>query len=345
MKRVGIDCRFAGSDTGLGRYTRELTTYLLKREDGLAYTLFVRSKDEPWLRGISNATIVEAAIPHYSFAEQTTLLRLLLTSRVNLLFSPHFNVPYACPLPFIVTIHDLILHRYPNHASKLRQLFYRFLMRRSVTKARRIIAVSDFTAGELAQEYGNRIAAKTTVIREGVHERFVPASVAEQERVRRKYDLRRPFFLYVGNAKEHKNVPLLMEAFTGLEGDLELVLAMNGHEAMQLTLPSRVARITKVPEEDLIALYSSALSFVTASAYEGFCLPVAEAQACGCRVIASNKGAIPEVAGPCAVLVEPTAEALRAAMAAVEDMRKSEPARVRWEEAAEEVAAVLGMTA
>ncbi|MDD3896944.1 MAG: glycosyltransferase family 1 protein [Candidatus Peribacteraceae bacterium] len=340
MKRVGIDCRFAGSDTGLGRYTRELTTYLLKREDGLAYTVFVRSKDEPWLRGISNATIVEAAIPHYSFAEQTTLPRLLLLSRVNLLFSPHFNVPYACPVPFVVTIHDLILHRYPNHASKLRRLFYRFLMRRSVTKAKGIIAVSDFTAGELAREYGNRIAAKTTVIREGVHERFVPASVAQQERVRRKYDLRRPFFLYVGNAKEHKNVPLLMEAFAGLGGDLELVLAMNGPEAMKLTLPSRVSRITKVPEADLIALYSSALSFVTASAYEGFCLPVAEAQACGCRVIASNKGAIPEVAGPSAVLVEPTVDALRDAMAAVEDISKSEPFRLGWEDAAREVATV-----
>ena len=341
MERIAIDCRFAGSDTGLGRYTRELVTHLLRREDGKAYTLFVHSTDELWLRDIPSATIVEAAVPHYSFAEQTKLPRLLLTSKAELLFSPHFNIPYACPVPFIVTIHDLILHRYPNNAPRFKQLVYRFLMKRAVTKAKEIIAVSDFTAEELAQEYGSRTAAKTTVIREGVNERFSPASSAEQERVRKKYDLRRPFFLYVGNAKEHKNVPLLMEAFAGLRGDLELVLAMNGPEAMRLTLPSRVSRITRVPEADLVALYSCALSFVTASAYEGFCLPVAEAQACGCKVIASNSAAIPEVAGPNALLVDPTVEALRTAMTAVDAMRKSAPMRPRWEEAAEKVVALL----
>ena len=341
MKKVGIDCRFAGSNTGLGRYTRELVTHLLKRDDDIQYTLFVRSGGEPWLKGVSNARMIKTDIPHYSFEEQTRLPRLLVMSKIDLFFSPHFNVPYACPIPFIVTIHDLILHRYPNNASKLKQYVYKFLMKRSVTKAKDIIAVSKFTAKELADEYGNNIAAKTTVIREGVNKKFVPASEEEKKLVMKKHNIKSPFFLYVGNAKEHKNVPLLLSAFAGLNSNMELVLATGGLEADELKLPSGVIRISSLPEADLIALYSAATAFVTASAYEGFCLPIAEAQACGCKVIASNTSAIPEVAGKNVKLVDPTVEAFKNAMLKVDSIKSSEPIRLKWDGVAESVVEIF----
>ncbi len=336
-KRIGIDCRFAGLHSGLGRYTRELVLHLLKRQDDIQYILFVRSKDEKWLEEAKNAEVVLADIKHYSLKEQIVFPRILGKANLDLLLSPHFNVPLRCPVPFIVTIHDLILHRYPNHASKLKQIAYKFLLQRVAVCADKIIAVSKFTEQELEDVYGKHIAEKTVVIREGVTPNFAPASEEEKERVREKYDLNRPFFLYVGNAKEHKNVPTLIEAFSGLDRkDIDLVLASNGEEAMKLELPSHVCRVTGISEEELVALYSGALAFVTASVYEGFCLPIAEAQACGCKVIAPNKSAIPEVAGENAVLVEPTVEGLRNAMAKVDEMSVSEPERLKWENVAEE---------
>ena len=88
----------------------------------------------------------------------------------------------------------------------------------------------------------------------------------------------------------------------------------DGHEAKKLKTAGTVRVIQHVPDEDLPALYSSAKAFVTASLYEGFCLPVAEAEACGCPVIASDRGAIPEIASAKAKLIPPTVKDFMAAM-------------------------------
>src|SRR5687767_372877 len=100
MKTLGIDCRFAASHVGLGRYTRELVTHLMARPRPFSIVLFVRSEEEEWLQSLPNrsmARIVVADIPHYSFAEQWKFPSVLRRSKINLLFSPHFNVPLLCP--------------------------------------------------------------------------------------------------------------------------------------------------------------------------------------------------------------------------------------------------------
>src|SRR3989344_6081400 len=111
---IGIDCRFAGTRSGIGRYTEELVRCLLKRNDPWKYILF------GWPVGALHATPLQEAhmspeiIPlpyrHYSIAEQIRFPRLLKKHHIDLLHVPHFNVPLLCPTPFVVTIHDLILH-------------------------------------------------------------------------------------------------------------------------------------------------------------------------------------------------------------------------------------------
>ncbi len=342
MKTIGIDCRFASTFTGLGRYTREITTHLLKRKDNVRYVLFVRNRNEEWLRELplSEDQIIEADIPHYSVAEQLRFRSIVKQSKIDLLFSPHFNVPFFCPVPFVVTVHDVILHRYPNNAPLLKQVAYRILLSRAVRKARRVIAVSQFTASELHSLYGPRLAP-VTVIHEGVSDTFQPAPAEECVRVQKKYALPSSFFLYMGNAKQHKNVPLLLKAFAALPGETEhLMLCTGGKEAESLVLPPRARMIADVPEKDLPALYTLAKAFVTASLYEGFCLPVAEAEACGCPVIATNRAAILEIASGSAVLLEPTVEDYTEALlhppARVPSIRK-----LQWEKTAHETAELL----
>src|SRR6185436_11796887 len=110
MSLVAIDCRFASYHAGLGRYTRELTSALLKRDDPWDYMLLVKDPAESWLRGLpSSPRIVAAPFAHYSFAEQWHLPRVIRESGADLLFSPHFNVPLRSPVPFLITVHDLIL--------------------------------------------------------------------------------------------------------------------------------------------------------------------------------------------------------------------------------------------
>lgn len=347
MLYIGIDCRFGGTFSGLGSYTRALVPNLLRRSDSIQYTLFVRSIEEAWIRELpkssTNYELRTTDFPHYSLSEQVLFPLALRRSGIDLFFSLHFNVPLACPVPFVATIHDLILHRYPNEAPLWKQMAYRCVMRHTVTQARALIAVSRFVSLELGETYGEDIARRTTIIPEGVEARFSRCPDRAQEDVLRKYNIRTPFFFYVGNAKEHKNVRMLIAAFKNLHSsEKTLVLVTSGPEADFLKPLEGIRRLSSVPEEDLPALYSAAEAFVTASLYEGFCLPIAEALACGCPVIALRTGAIPEVVGEGGVLVEATAEALSWAM------RSPPPPSCggrwrRWETVAEETAQQLLM--
>ncbi len=342
MRRIGIDCRFAATNSGLGRYTRELVTHLLTRDDGCEYVLFTDG-DTNWIPfSAAHVTCLEVAFPHYSFAEQYRFPRFLRRSGIDLLFSPHFNVPFFCPVPFVVTIHDLILHHFPNQASLRKRSGYKILMRRVLHRARHIIAVSDFTARDITDFYGPRMAKKITVIHEGVSESFSPRGEAEKNAVMRKYDIHPPFLLYVGNAKEHKNVQMLIDAFQSFPpSDLSLLLVTGGKETGTLTIASkRVRLLPGLAEEDLPALYSAARCFVSASLYEGFGLPLLEAAACGCPAIVTDGGAFREIAPPGTVLIPPLASAFAQAFMHL----PSPPERVvllSWDEAAAKTADIL----
>ena len=310
MAFIAIDCRFSSTNSGIGRYTRELVAELVK-SDKCNWKLLVRSLKEPWLNKLPDGVeYIKAPFKHYSIAEQTKLPKLLKKSGAELLFSPHFNVPFFCPIPFVITIHDLILHRYPNQTSVFKRFGYKLLMSRAVRKSRNIITISNFVLNDISDTYGrNRIKNKTSVIYEGVSDSFKPASDKDQEEVKLKYNLPSEFFLYVGNAKEHKNVQTLIDAHKELpDNSPSLVLVSGRSESKKIKINNRIQIISEVSDKDLPAIYSSAKCFVTASLYEGYCLPVVEAQACGCGVIASNKGAIPEVAGKSARLIEPNVD-------------------------------------
>lgn len=342
MPKIGIDCRFASSPHGLGRYTREIVAHLLKRDDPFDYVLFVSPDALPWARSLPGSpTIVPFLAAHYSMSEHWVLPRKLRAAGIDLLFSTHFNVPLRCPVPFVVTIHDLILHRFPNSASFLKQRAYRLLMRHAVLRARGLIAVSRFTASEIGETYGSAAAKKVTVIGEGVDSSFRSRTREEQDAVLSRYQLTRPFFLYAGNAKEHKNVQMLIDAFAqaAIPG-ATLALASRGKETNTLNMKENVRLLPNVADEDLPALYSAAAAFVTASLYEGFGLPIAEAGACGCPVIATNRGSIPEVAPPGSVLLEPTVEAFAEALRHPPTPQETS-SRWRWDTAAEETVNVL----
>ncbi len=317
MPVVGIDCRFGSALAGLGTFTRSLVTELAKRSDDWSYVLFVKSLREEWLIPLSKRGIEirEAPFAHYSLAEQTDLPNLIQDAQCDLFHSPQFNVPFFCSVPFTCTVHDLILHRFPNEASFLKRLAYRFVMGSALRNSKHVFAVSESTKADIALRYGPAVAARTTVTYPGVSAEFSPQPKATQDDVRMRYGLDKPFLLYVGNCKQHKNVSLLIDAFTkaGLPG-IELVLVAGGIECAAFGRRKDVRFIPTVPADDLPALYSASLGAVTATLMEGFCLPLIEAMACKTPVLATNVGPIPEVCGEHAILVEATMTRLSDAM-------------------------------
>lgn len=348
---IGIDCRFASSHSGIGRYTRELVRYLLKRNDPWRYVLFVRDKETHGLGKLPANNNYQFSIinyPFYSLSEQLFFPNAIRRANVTLMHFPHFNVPFllnpakhGVRSGVIATIHDLILHRFPNEASFTKRIAYRLLMRRTVQRASHLIAVSQATADDLASVYGENIREKLSIIHEGIADTFTRAEGQMIDRVRKKYQLPPSFLLYVGAAKEHKNVQTLIDT---CPPEHTLVLVTSGKEIANLRLLPNVRVLPNLPDSDLPALYSAARCLISPSLSEGFNFPVLEAMACGCPVIATNRGSTSEVTGGFALLVEPTIAALSKALANL-PTRPLEAAIVHaqsfsWERTAEETTQV-----
>ncbi|MDA0376262.1 MAG: glycosyltransferase family 1 protein [bacterium] len=338
MARIGIDCRFASLSVGLGTYTRNIVDHLVRPSEDV-YVLFVRATDEDWIKKLQgNFELVIADFPHYSFKEQISLPKLLTSSHVDLFYSPHFNVPYFCSVPYVVTVHDLILHRYPNNTSLLKRIVYRLLMKQAVLKAQHVISVSNFTKSELRSVYPFLRDEQMTVVTEGIDSSYKPT---EDSAVLDFYDLELGYFLYVGTAKQHKNVQKLIDVYAKSCTPEPLIIVSNGKEVDSLQIRGNVRILLGVDHDELPALYSNAKCFVTASSYEGFCLPILEARACGCPVIAQNVSAIPEVAGEHAILIDGSEESLINAFK--NPPKKSDPPdkRFDWKKSADAISAIL----
>lgn len=235
----------------------------------------------------------------------------------------HVTEPYAMPtasrVPMVVTCHDLI--PLVLHNEYLAPVPWARISRmRTDTKryraAQRILAVSHATRADLIQ-YLHIDSDRIDVAQLGIdHERFRCAASGPGERARleERYQLSRPFLLYVGAYDMRKNVGTLIRAFAqaGLAKDFDLVLAgaMQRKYLHQLipviratATQAAVKMIGYVEEEDLAALYRTCHLHVFPSRYEGFGLPVAEAMACGAPTVAIRASSVPEVAGDAAYLV------------------------------------------
>lgn len=315
MTTVVVDCRFAGLHGGLGTYTRETVAALLRRSDPWKYVLLAKRNDVSWARSAGASDVVYADAAHYSVQEHIVVPKILRRVQASAFYAPQFNVPLWLPVPLAVTVHDLILHRFPNAASFPRRMAYRLLMRHAVRSATGIVAVSQATKDAIAEHYGQQVAAKTVVAHPGVAAAFVPATDAAVADARKRYGIGGAYLLYVGNAKQHKNVQQLIDAFSlaALPG-CSLVLVTAGPEATALRLAPGVRVLSSVPQQDLPALYTGAAACVSATLAEGFGLPMLEAMACGCAVLATDIPAVREACGGHARLVAPTADALAQGM-------------------------------
>lgn len=318
---LGIDCRFASTHSGLGTYTRGLVTALIRKAPEISYVLFVRSANEAWLQSFphKNVHIVVANFPHYSVREQILFPRLIRRSGCSLFFAPQFNVPLLCPIPFVCTVHDLILHHFPNEAGIIKRMAYRFLLWCSLRRSALVLTVSDATKTDLLSYYPF-VRDKVCTVYPGIDTTPLLDAQSSVAYTLQKYRLTLPYFLYVGNCKEHKNVPLLVQSFVslGLSSHL-LVLVCDGSVCDSLTVSDSVRRLSNLDANDLTSLYSGATAVVTATLMEGFGLPVLEAMMHHSPVIASDVPSIREISGGHTILVSPTVSAFQRALLHVID--------------------------
>lgn len=271
---------------------------------------------------------------------------------VEVFHSPTGTLPLFAPCHQVVTIHDLFAAIEPRWFSPRMGRQLRLTQRRAARTATRAIAVSECTRRDLIERYG-LAADKIHVVYNGVdHQRFSPAEV-DAEAVARRFGVRYPFILCVGSLMPWRNAARLLRAASRLKFGLLFVgRDIWGTDSTQKLAAEHGwdwARFAGyVPDAELPTLYAAARVFAYPSLYEGFGIPPLEAMACGTPVVASTAGALPEVLGDAALLVDPLdedalADALQAAAEDRGSLRRrglERAAHYTWQRAAAETWAV-----
>ena len=219
--------------------------------------------------------------------------------------------------PFILTVHDLVRCCFNFDPETISEKILLNLDKRYIKRASHIIAVSENTKCDLVN-YLNIPESRISVIYNGVnHSIFKPYKSYQM----RPYHHHKPYILYIGSERRHKNLGRLLEAFAQLKREFpELKLVKVGgpgrseqfrDETMKklshlgLELSQDVIFADYVSDLELAYYYSSAVLLCYPSLYEGFGLPPLEAMACGCPVVTSNTSSLPEVVGGAGIMVDP----------------------------------------
>jgi hypothetical protein len=310
--KIGIDARMYGvSFTGIGRYTYELIKNIAELDKENEFVVFMRKEAfDSFIPPNKHFKKVLADYPHYSLGEQTGFLKVINREKLDLMHFTHFNAPIFYSKPYIVTIHDLTLSFFPG--KKMTNLFqrmaYHIVVRNVTKKAKKIIAVSEHTKKDLIKAL-KVPADKIIVVYNGVSPKFGDVESTSRPDLMKKLGLQKPYFLYTGVWRDHKNIVGMIKAFHEFNKDIgnQYNLVITGsynptyHEipdtVKNLGIEDEVNLVGLVSDPDLFALYNHAIAYVFPSFYEGFGLPPLEAMQCGTPVIASNTSATPEICG------------------------------------------------
>jgi glycosyltransferase involved in cell wall biosynthesis len=318
---IGIDARQLVWP-GIGKYTWELMRNLVQLDGENRYTFFYRSKSQWDAHPIEASNVQIAYVPFdiYAPAEHLWFFQAILRRKLDVFHSPSsLNVPALHPCKLVVSLHDIMFKEKPELIpSRLAALYFNLMNWWALRSAHRLLCISEFTRGRLIAYYPQH-ASKALVVHNGVSEEMRPVTdKARIEQLRNQLGIRRDYVLYVGTYKRHKNLLTLVRAYAALPTELkeryQLVFVRKqyqdrpevGQLITELGLDQYFHPVDFVPEGEMATLYSGASVGVFPSIYEGFGLPLVEAMACGCPVVASDIPAFRETTAGRFPLVEPS---------------------------------------
>ena len=229
-----------------------------------------------------------------------------------------YTAPLACPVPVVVSVHDISFLEHPEYFPWLRARQLRFTVRRTIRRAARVITPSEFSRKRLLESYSPD-PAKVDVVPIAMSPAFRPLPhEGALRQVSERFKIRQPYILTVGDLQPRKNQIGLIRAFEELvrtTPQLPHHLVIVGKSTwfadriMDAAKHSRVADRIVFPgfvdDDELLQLYNACELMVFPSFYEGFGLPILEAMACGRAVACSNTSSMPEVANAAALLFDP----------------------------------------
>lgn len=373
---LGVNTLFhvPGDIGGTETYLRELLSAIAQNYPQLRLTLFTSVDNDSLMRKLFAAypQVTTWCLPFRAanrplriVLEQLWLPVAVRRSKVEVLWSPGYTAPFWVHCPQAVTVHDLQYKSHPDDLSWLERITLDTLVRMACRKCAKIIAVSEFSKNEIVR-FGFAPAEKIAAVLEGVDPSFgeaIPASAVAEE-LQPVLVANKPYILTVAHTYPHKNVHLLIEAFSLIYKEMPHNLVIVGKERLgepivrqaveSLPCPDRLIRFQNgVSLPSLKYLYRHANIFVLPSVYEGFGLPVLEAMMAGTPVVTSKMASLPEVAGDHAFYYrngdrQSLGREIKAAMAMKPeektiwcDRAKNWAAGFTWQKAAKETVEVL----
>lgn len=315
---IGIDASRAVSDapTGTETYSREMIRCLLQIDSKNEYRLYARRKASHDFLPSPHSSTINYEIRAIPFPRLWTHARLsleMLMHPPDLLWVPAHVLPLVHPRHSIVTIHDLGNLYYPEAYPRFSRAYHRWSQEWSARAAEHIFADSAATKNDLVSSFGIAREKISVVYPAYDAQLYNPLpDPAVNEEVRSRLRVGRDYIISVGTIHPRKNYARLLEAFQklGIDDCQLLIVGKKGWMYQEILanverFGNQVKLLDYVPLQDMPVLISGAKLFVFPSLYEGFGLPVLEAQACGVPVVCSNSSSLPEAAGEGAIFFDP----------------------------------------
>jgi len=319
--KIGFDAKRAFSNVaGLGNFSRNSIIALTKQFPDNQYYLFNPGNRKPLF--IAPQSSIELRPENLWWKMFSFMWRSLQISKLTqkLQLDIYHGLSHELPMgiektnaKLIVTIHDLIFLRYPEFYRKIDREIYDKKFRHACRIAHRIHSISDQTKQDLIQYYGIP-EEKISVIYQSINPIFFEKADNDFKfSLRKKHQLPKKFLLSVGTVEPRKNLLGLLEGMISSKTYVPLVVVGKSTEYMHKVQKFieadlnrlQVTFLPRIADDELAALYQMAEVLIYPSFFEGFGLPVAEAQASGCPVITSNISSLPEAGGDAAYYIDP----------------------------------------
>ncbi len=313
--RVGFDARWY-NDSGVGTYVAELLRALVQNQHEVDLVVYEHESNPVQSLQGTGVERIPVRSRKYSVGEQIELSGRCRKDKLHLFHSPFYPVPITASCPVVVTIHDVIPFLFPVY-SRLKGIIVKTGYYAAAKKAAHIITDSLNTARDVELLLGASAKKITAVPIAADRSCYVAEQrKGEADLLAEKFGVTGPYVMAASARNwRHKNLEAALNAIelatnsttmniqTIIYGPPDGLVVAGGVERWQ-SIGATHTGYTAV--DDLAMLFRHARAFVMPSLYEGFGLPILEAMSCGCPVITSNGGSLPEVAGDGAQIFSPT---------------------------------------